>query len=124
VRFFGGRSPSGKKRSALLAGDSSPSWRMGSLMAVGTQCNQVAFDIAAGLASELEMMHLEVLHATAGLAAPAVALKNLAVQGTIPPRVETDALNFADGLSHAVLELAPCAASKRNASRCGWGRNV
>ena len=46
-------------------------------VALSTQCNQILFLIAARVATKLDMVDLEVLHATAELAAPAVALQHL-----------------------------------------------
>ena len=43
-------------------------------VAFGAQSDQILFDIASRLAAEFEMVHLQVLHAAAILAAPAVAL--------------------------------------------------
>ena len=46
-------------------------------VAVGAQCDQILFHVATRLASEFKVMHLQVLHATADLASPAVALQHL-----------------------------------------------
>ena len=43
------------------------------------ECDEVAFDIIAGVTSELEVVHLESAHASAGLAPPSVALEHLSV---------------------------------------------
>jgi hypothetical protein len=48
-------------------------------VAVGAQCDQVLFFVAARAAAELEVVYLKVLHAPAELAAPAVALQHLAM---------------------------------------------
>ena len=49
---------------------------MYSLMAAGTERNQVLFGIAAGAASKLNVVYLQVLHSAADLAAPAIALQD------------------------------------------------
>ena len=49
------------------------SFSMHLFVAFGAQGNQILFHIATGLAAELEVMHLQVLHAAADLASPAVA---------------------------------------------------
>jgi len=46
-------------------------------VAFGAQRDQVLFLVPAGLAAEFEVMHLQLLHAAAELAAPAVALQHL-----------------------------------------------
>ena len=46
-------------------------------VALRAQCDQILFHIAAGLAPQLEVMDLEVRHAAAELAAPAVAFQYL-----------------------------------------------
>ena len=43
----------------------------------GAQCDQVLFHVTARLAAEFEVMHLQMLHATANLASPAVAFQDL-----------------------------------------------
>jgi hypothetical protein len=47
--------------------------------ATHTICNKVLFVIAAGMAAELQVVYLQVVHTAASLAAPAVALENLTV---------------------------------------------
>ena len=58
-------------------------------VAFGAQSDQILFDIATRLAAELEMVYLQILHATAILAAPAVALQHLAVQFAIARGIES-----------------------------------
>jgi hypothetical protein len=48
-------------------------------VATRTQCDQILFFIAARSAAEFEMVDLQVLHAPAELAAPAVTLQHLAM---------------------------------------------
>jgi len=50
------------------------------LVTVSAQRDQILLGIASRMASELEMVDLQVMHAAAGLASPAVALQNPAVQ--------------------------------------------
>jgi hypothetical protein len=72
------------------------------------------------LAAELEVVHLQVLHAPADLTSPTVSLQHLAMQVSITWRVESDspALN-GDGFH----EACP-ATSDRKASCCSPGRNL
>jgi hypothetical protein len=46
-------------------------------MALRAECDQILFIIAARLTTVLEMVYLQVLHAAAELATPAVALQHL-----------------------------------------------
>jgi hypothetical protein len=46
----------------------------------GTKGNQVLFGIVAGLATKLDVMYFQPLHAAAGLTAPTVSLQHLDVQ--------------------------------------------
>ncbi|MGA2369875.1 MAG: hypothetical protein ABSG11_04350 [Candidatus Korobacteraceae bacterium] len=46
-------------------------------MALRAECDQVLFLIAARLATEFEVVDLQVLHAAAGLAPPVVPLQHL-----------------------------------------------
>jgi len=43
-------------------------------VAFSAQCDQILFNIATRMASEFEVVHLQVLQATASLASPPVAL--------------------------------------------------
>jgi hypothetical protein len=47
---------------------------------LGAQRDQVLFLIATRLAPKFEVVYLQMLHATADLASPAVAFQHLAVQ--------------------------------------------
>jgi hypothetical protein len=49
-------------------------------VAFGAQRDQVRFLVATRLAAEFEVVHLQVLHAAAELASPAVAFQHQAVQ--------------------------------------------
>ena len=58
-------------------------------VAFRAQRDQILFLVAARLAAELEVMHLQILHASAILAAPAVALQHLPMQFAIAGGVES-----------------------------------
>jgi len=71
-------------------------------VAFGTQRDQVLFLVPAGLAAELEVMHLQLLHAAAELAAPTVALQYLAMQRAISRRIKPESWGpGADGVHEA-----------------------
>src|ERR1019366_1088466 len=89
-------------------------------VAFGTQRDQVLVLVVARLAAKFKVMHLQVLHATASLAAPAVALQHLAMQFPIARRIESQSRAFAADLLH---EVCP-ATSERKACCCGPGRNL
>jgi hypothetical protein len=55
-------------------------------VAFGAQCDQVLFLVATRLAAESEVMHLQILHAAASLAAPSVAFQHLAMQVSMTRR--------------------------------------
>jgi len=57
---------------------------MHAFVAVSAERDQVLFDIASRLAPEFEVVHPQVLHATADLASPAVALQHLPMQFAVP----------------------------------------
>ena len=81
-------------------------------VAFSAQRDQVVFLIAAGLAAEFEVVHLQVLHAPANLAPPAVSLQHLAMQVVVAVRVESQSRALGWDLLH---EAWP-ATSDRNAS--------
>ena len=82
--------------------------------------DQVLFDIASRMAAEFEVMHLQILHAPADLAAPTVALQYLLMQVMIARRIESQSRVLGWDLLH---EACP-ATSERKASCCGLGRNL
>ena len=88
-------------------------------VAFGAQRDQVLFDVATRMASELEVVHLQVLHATADLASPAIALQYLLMQFAVAGRVKSESRAFWSDRLHETLWLT----SDRKASRCGVGRN-
>ena len=59
-------------------------------VASSAQLDQVLFLVATCLAAEFEVMYLQVLHAPAELAPPAVSLQYLAVQLSIALRIKPD----------------------------------
>ena len=65
-------------------------------------------------------MYLEVLHATADLASPAVALEHLPMQFAVTRQIESQSRAFAADVLHEAFRLT----SERNASCCGLGRNL
>src|SRR5271167_4906038 len=89
-------------------------------VAFGAQGDQVLFLVATRSTSEFEMVYLEVLHATASLAPPAIALQHLAVQFAIPGCIEFESRAFVADLRHEAFRLT----SERKASCCGLGRNL
>src|SRR5208337_1214181 len=86
----------------------------------GAQRDQVLFLIATGLTPELEVVHLQLLHATASLASPAIALQHLPMQFAVAVRLESESRTLAAHLLHEALRLT----SERKASCCGLGRNL
>ena len=81
-------------------------------VAFRAQGDQVLFLVGTRLAAEFEVMHLQILHATAELAPPAVALQHLAMQVSIARRIESQSRVLGWDLLH---EACP-ATSDRNAS--------
>jgi hypothetical protein len=76
-------------------------------VATRAQCDQILFFIAARSAAEFEMVYLQVLHATADLAAPAVALQYLSLQFGIARRIESESRDLkADGVHEAFWATA------------------
>jgi len=76
------------------------------------QRDQVLFLVAARLAAEFEVMHLQMLHAAASLAAPAVAFQHLPMQFVVAIRIKSQSWVFGWDLLH---EACP-ATSERKAS--------
>jgi len=89
-------------------------------VAVSTQCNQILFLIAARVATELDMVDLEVLHTAAELASPAVALQHMPIQFAIVRRIKPESWALeADGVHEAF-----CLSPDRKVSCCGLGRKL
>jgi len=76
------------------------------------QRDQVLFLVAARLAAEFEVMHLQILHATADLAAPTIALQHPPMQFAVGVRIESESRAFAADLLHEAFRLT----SERKAS--------
>ena len=88
-------------------------------VAFRAQSDQVLFHIATGMAPPLEVMHLQVLHAAADLASPAVALQYPTMQLAVAARVEFESRALGWDLLHEAFR----ATSDRKASCCGSGSN-
>lgn len=90
-------------------------------VAVGAQRGQIVFLIAPRLATEFEVVYVEVLHAAAELASPTVALQYLLVQFAVAIRVESEWWVLGTDLpAHEIFWLT----SDRKASFCGPGRKL
>ena len=112
------RADNSKQRNAAECADDGFSMHL--CVALSAQRYQILFLVATRLAAELEVVHLQVLHASADLAAPAVALQHLPMQLAVALRIEPKSGAFgADGL-HEAFRLT----SDRKASCCGLGRNL
>jgi len=85
-----------------------------------TQCDQVLSLVTTHLAAELKMVHLQVLHRPADLAAPSITLQNPAVQSPVTPRVEANSFRFREILSHDTGAHNP----ETNAACCALGRKA
>jgi len=83
------------------------------------QCDQVLLRVTPRLASELEVVYLQVLHAATSLASPAVPLQYLSMQFAIALCIESESRGLAESLPHEAFRLS----SDKNASCCGMGRN-
>jgi hypothetical protein len=89
-------------------------------VAFSAQRDQVLFLVATRLAAEFEVVNLQILHAPADLASPAVALQYLPMQFAIARRSESKSRAFAPDLLHEAFWVT----SERKASRWGPGRNL
>ena len=63
-------------------------------VAFGAQGDQILFHIATRLTAEFEMVYLQVLHATADLASPAVALQHPTMQFAVALRIKSESRAF------------------------------
>ena len=81
-------------------------------MAFGAHRDQILFLVATRPAPQFEVMHLQALHATADLAAPAVALQHLTMQFEVAVRIESKSRAFTADLLHEAFRLT----SERKAS--------
>jgi len=93
---------------------------MDALVAFGAQCDEVLFLIATRLAAKSEVVYLQLLHASANLAAPAIALQYLPMQLAIGLRIQSRSWVLAESLLHDAFRLM----SDRKISCCGVGRNL
>ena len=62
---------------------------MHACMAFSAQRDQVGFRITTRVAAKLEVVHLQMLHATAYLAAPSIAFQHLPMQFAIALGIES-----------------------------------
>ena len=88
-------------------------------MAFGAQGDQILFHVATRVASEALVMHLEMYHAAAHLAAPVVALQHLSMQFTVPFWIQPEARFLAADAFHEAF----AATSDKKASCWVSGRN-
>ena len=93
---------------------------MHSFVAFRAQGDQIRFFVSTGLATKFEVMYLQVLHATAELASPAVALQHLPMQFAIAVRIESQTPAFTTNLLHEAVSLI----SERKTCCCGPGRKL
>jgi hypothetical protein len=63
----------------------------------GAKCHEIFFRILAELAARFDMMHLQILGASAGLAAPAITPQDFLPQLLIGLGFETFSLEFCQG---------------------------
>jgi len=75
-------------------------------MAFITQRNQILFHIATQMAAEFEVVHLQMLHATASLARRAIAIQHLPMQFAVAVRINPESRAFAADLLHEPLRLS------------------
>ena len=98
-----------------------PGSSMDEFVAMGAQRDQVLFHIAPRLTPEFLMVHMQVPHAAAGLASPAIALQHLPMQYAVARRVKPESRGFAvDALLHDAFPVT----LERKASRCGLGKKL
>ena len=88
-------------------------------MAVGTKGYQVFFRVASRMASELNVVNLQMLHAATKLAAPAIALQHTAMQLAVTLPVESHSRVLGRWDSHE----AGYVMADKNVSCCDLGRN-
>jgi hypothetical protein len=89
-------------------------------VACSAERNQILFHVAARLAPEFEVVHLQVLHGAARLAPPAVAFQYLPMQLTVALGIESESWVLWIDILHEAFRLT----SERNACCCGLGRNL
>jgi hypothetical protein len=83
------------------------------------QGDQVLFFVSARLAPWFQMVYLQMLHATADLASPAVTFQYPTMQLAVCIRVEPESRVLGWNLLHEAFR----ATSERKASCCGLGRD-
>jgi hypothetical protein len=106
---------------AVFARSERPSCaRMHPCVTWSAEGDEILFLVATRLAAEFEVMHLQVLHATAPLAPPPVEFQHPPMQFTVALRIESESRASAAELLHEVFRLT----SERNACCCRLGRNL
>ncbi len=108
-----------QREESLQSGLAAGGFVMHLFVAFGAHRAQVLFHVATRLAAEFEVMYLQMLHATANLASPAIAFEHLAMQISIACRIKSQPRALDADLVHEAFRLA----SDRKASCCGPGRN-
>ena len=88
-------------------------------VAVRAKCDEVLFHVTTRMTSKVAVVHLQVLHATADLASPVVALQYLLMQFAIALTIESYSRAFEVHLVHEAFRLT----SARKTSCWGAGRN-
>ncbi len=76
-------------------------------MAIGTKGNQVFFRVVSRMASKPNVVNLQMLHAAAELAAPAVALQHGTVQLAVTLRLEFQSPGLGRWGSHESTRSSP-----------------
>ena len=76
-------------------------------MAFRAQRDQVLLLVATCLAAEFEMVHLQILHATADLTSPAVPLQHLPMQFVVVRRIESEPRIFDTDIVHDACPATP-----------------
>ena len=89
-------------------------------MASRAQSDQILFHIATRMAPEFQVVHLQMLDATASLASPAIAIEHLPMQFAVALRIESESRAFAADFLHEAFRVT----SERKACCCGLGRNL
>jgi hypothetical protein len=92
---------------------------MNARVAVGAQSDQILFLVTTRLATQFDMVYLQILHAPAELASPGVAFQYVLVKFAIALRIKSELRALAADLLHEAVWLT----SDRKISCCGLGSN-
>ena len=93
------------------------SFSMHLFVALSAQGNQILFLITTRVASKFEVVYLQILHAAAKLATPAVALQDFTTELTVRFRVQLQAWPFGSNSSQGATRT-----HSMNSFLCGFGR--